>query len=205
MKKAEEFNKMPKIKRELNQLQKKAIEIGVLDDAGYFMQMIAAVHEHGTTIKAKKSYLTIPLNDEATKTPARQMPGLFFMKSSNGNAFLARDRANKKGSDRMFLLKKQVKIPKRSFINYTFEAQNKRWNAEIENQVFKIMCGQQSADGMLLYIGNIIKKDIKNRIRDIKVPRNAPLTASLKGKDDPLMNTGRLRDVVTARVIEQSI
>lgn len=205
MKKTEEFNKMPKIKRELKKLTQKEIEIGVLDDAGAFMQMIAAVHEHGTTIKAKKMYLTIPLNDEATKTPARQMPGLHFMKSSKGNAFLVRDKPNKKGSELMFSLRKQVRIPKRSFINSTFEVQNRRWNSEIENQVFKIMCGTQSADGLFHYIGNIIKKDIKNKIRDIKVPHNAPLTTSLKGKDDPLMNTGRLRDVVTARTVNKTI
>lgn len=78
-------------------------------------------HEYGATIKpVRKQWLTIPLG--AVKTPAgvargraRDFQNTFFRRSKTGNLILFQKRGER--IIPLFVLKKQVKIPKRPYLD----------------------------------------------------------------------------------------
>ncbi|HAA3363342.1 TPA_asm: hypothetical protein GEH59_15260, partial [Listeria monocytogenes] len=67
---------MNKAIRELDQLDRYSLQIGLFGEDDSFIQMIAGVHEFGLTIRPKGKYLTIP-TPEAGDRRARDIPGLF--------------------------------------------------------------------------------------------------------------------------------
>lgn len=77
-------------------------------------------HEYGATIKPIRSqWLTIPLQAVKTRAGvargrARDFTNTFFRRSKTGNLILFQKRG--KGIVPLFVLKKQVKIPKRAFL-----------------------------------------------------------------------------------------
>lgn len=53
-------SRIPKVKRDLRELNSLAVEVGVLGTAGNHYTMIARVHEFGVTIKRGQSEIVIP-------------------------------------------------------------------------------------------------------------------------------------------------
>lgn len=73
------------------------------------------VHEFGATIRPRRARaLTIPLNAEARARPARQIRGLFLIRSKKGNLLLVRKTAD--GVEPFFLLRDEVRIPRRPYV-----------------------------------------------------------------------------------------
>ena len=64
----------------------------------------------------------------------------------------------------------------------------------------KVLSGQSSAEELCEKMGNVIQKDIRKKIRDIKTPPNAPSTIARKGSSNPLIDTGLLHQSVTYKV-----
>ena len=56
------------------------------------------------------------------------------------------------------------------------------------------------ADGPARNLAPLLVRDIQNRIRHWNQPANAPLTQRLKGRNNPLVNTGELRASITSKV-----
>lgn len=188
---------MPKIKSELTKLSKMDLEVGILDNAGNFIKMIANVNEFGMTIKAKKQWLTIPLNNESTGKRAKDFPGIFKPK---GKRILAIKDGD--GIKPMFALVKEVRIPQRSFVRSTYTDKKDEWNNLISNQIFNIVLGRQTAEGLLILLGNTIKREIQQTITNKKTPKNSPITIANKGRDDPLVDTGKMRASVSYNIIK---
>lgn len=184
--------------RELAELDRYSIEIGIFGSDDSFYAMIANVHEFGMTIKAKNKYLSIPTKEAGDRKPS-EIPGLFQPKGKN--VLAVADKTAENGIKVMFILKESVNIPERSFIRSTFDEKNDEWMDFLEKQIEKLCELEIDAQTVFKRLGARIAGDIQDKIRDIRTPPNAPLTIENKGSDNPLIDTGGLRMHVTWKLV----
>jgi len=170
--------------REISSLKGKTIKIGPNCADGSHLATIAGANEFGATIKAKKGFLAIPLVPEAKgKRPKDFGDELFFVPGSNkGHGFLAR-KNGKNQIQRIFILKKQVKIPERSYLRGAFDRRETHDRAEriLGDMMNQLIAGSIDADLILSALGASYVSSVKQRISSNIQPANAPLTAQLKG------------------------
>lgn len=184
------FDNKPKRRAELEKLMHTQIIAGVPLENDY-LQMIAGVNENGMTITAKKQWLTIPTAAAGTRK-ASEIPGLFKPRGKNVLAVQDGD-----GIKVMFVLKKSVTIPSRPFI-WTTDKKNRQKYARIARDgVIDIIRGKSDADKVMHQLARTMTNDIRLTIRDFFEPANAPLTVERKGRNDPLMDTGKLIGSIT--------
>lgn len=186
-----------RLQRELDELDRYAIEIGVFGSDDSFYAMLAYVHEFGMQIRAKKKYLAIPTKAAGLKRPADFGNELFKPKGKN---VLAIAKGNG-GIEVMFILKESVNIPERSFIRSTFDEKNDAWMNFLESQIERVCELEIKARDVFERLGGIIAGDIQKKMNDIHTPKNAALTVSNKGSSNPLINTGELKRHVTWKVV----
>jgi hypothetical protein len=184
--------------RELAELDRYSIEIGIFGSDDSFYAMIANVHEFGMQIKAKNKYLAIPTKEAGDRKPS-EIPGLFQPKGKN--VLAVADKTAENGIKVMFILKESVNIPERSFIRSTFDEKNDEWMDFLEKQIEKLCELEIDAQTVFKRLGARIAGDIQDKIRDIRTPPNAPLTVENKGFDNPLIDTGGLRMHVTWKLV----
>lgn len=98
---------------------------------------------------------------------------------------------------------KEVDIPARSFLRSTFDAHNKEWQEVMTKGVKAIIDGKMTANQVIGRTGRLMRAEIKKGIRAKKSPANAPLTVAVKGKDDPLEDTGKLRSSIHYRTVKR--
>ncbi|USK71759.1 hypothetical protein [Peribacillus asahii] len=187
---------LEELEREINELNRYAVEIGVFGSDDSFYQMIAGVHEFGMQIRAKNKYLAIPTKEAGTKRP-RDFDGLFKPKGKN---VLALADGNG-GIKVMFILKESVNIPERSFIRSTFDENERDWSEFIEDQIEKLLSLEITAEQLFERLGALIVGEIQKKMTDIRTPANAALTVANKGSSNPLIDTGELRRHVTWKVV----
>lgn len=104
-----------------------------------------------------------------------------------------------------YIKKKSVSIPARRFMERTITRHEGRWQTLAMQQLTKLMNGDGTAMMALHMIGHIAVEQMKSEIVRFKVPHNAPLTVANKGFDDPLIDTGALRDAINYRIVPKSI
>ncbi|WP_143463350.1 hypothetical protein [Levilactobacillus enshiensis] len=104
-----------------------------------------------------------------------------------------------------YIKKKSVSIPARRFMERTVSRHEGRWQTVAEQQLAKLMNGDGSAMMALEMIGHLAVEAMKSEIIRFKVPHNAALTIANKGFDDPLIDTGALRDAIDYRIVPKSI
>lgn len=110
-----------------------------------------------------------------------------------------------KNGVRTYIKKKSVSIPARKFMERTITRHEGRWQTIAVQQITKLMNGDGSAMMALHMIGHIAVEQMKSEIVRFKVPHNAPLTVANKGFDDPLIDTGALRDAIDYRIVPKNI
>lgn len=188
---------MKKVIKELDELDKYSLQIGLFGEDDSFIQMLAGVHEFGLTIRPKGKYLTIPTK-EAGNRSAREIPGLFKPKGKN---ILA--TSNKSGKlTVMFYLKEEVNIPERPFLRSTFDENNAKWSEMFDSWIDDVVQGSLSAKQVYQRLGAVIQGDIQMKIRNLYDPSNAPATVARKGTNNPLIVTGKMRQSVTWKVVK---
>lgn len=104
-----------------------------------------------------------------------------------------------------YIKKKSVSIPARRFMERTIARHEGRWQTLAMQQLTKLMNGDGTAMMALHMIGHVAVEQMKSEIVRFKVPHNAPLTVANKGFDDPLIDTGALRDAINYRIVAKSI
>lgn len=194
-------NNLPKLLKVLEKLESKSINVGVLSKSGETILKIANAHEFGAFIKPNTGkYLTIPLSKKYKGVGARTVKDLFFIKSKNGNAFLARKKG-KGNIELCYLLKESVEIPERPFIRGTFD----NCISDIENlvsmQLRMLVDGITDIDSAFDAIGNHCVNLVRTYITNGISPANAPLTASNKGSSTPLIDIGSLLKAVDYEIV----
>ena len=200
-----EVNKLPEIIRELRDLDKYRVEVGVLLDVGgkglAFLQMIATVNEFGAQIKAKNGgSLAIPTELAKGKRPADFGNKLFVPKGKNVLAM-----SNGDGLDVYFILVKSVNIPERSFLRTAIDNHLNKLTDLVAHGIQEIVAGNMTALELYKRLGNALTIRIKANIVKKMKPHNAPLTIANKGKDNPLIDTGSLLKSISYRVVSNEI
>ncbi len=139
------------------------------------LQMIAIVNNDGATIKAKN-------------VPYLMVPTL----SKDGQ----------KGYVRL----KEVHIPSRQFLERTMVRNKGHWRSYAREQTMKVLAGDLKARPALDYLGHLATEQMKDVITKWTRPHpNAPLTINNKGFNDPLIDTGALRDSITYEVVPKAM
>lgn len=194
--------------RELDELDRYAIEIGVFGSDNSFYAMIANVHEFGMTIKPKKGKnLAIPVHKNAVgKSPGDFGEELQPMFSNlNGKTEVyglgVKKNASSNEMEMYFLLKKSVNIPERSFVRSTFDEKNDEWMDFLETQIEKVCELEIDARTVFERLGSRIAADIQKKMNDIRTPKNTAITIANKGSSNPLVDTGELKRHVTWKVV----
>ncbi|EAC4967781.1 hypothetical protein NMB04_002846 [Listeria monocytogenes] len=189
---------MNKAIRELDQLDRYSLQIGLFGEDDSFIQMIAGVHEFGLTIRPKGKYLTIP-TQEAGDRRARDIPGLFKPRGKNILAVAGPDGK----LTVMFYLKKEVNIPERSFLRSTFDEKSNKWGELFEGWIDDIIHGKLSAEQVYNRLGAKIVDDIQMKIVEIQTPaKSAATLARNPRKNNPLIVTGKMKNSVTWKVMK---
>ncbi len=94
------------------------------------------------------------------------------------------------------------KAPERPFLRGWRESEKKEINSKVEDIKNAIFTGK-NVDSELKEIGEWGKGRVSKYITDLQTPPNAPSTIAKKGKNDPLVDTGRMRDSVEARILDR--
>ncbi|EOH4067264.1 hypothetical protein ACL698_001529 [Listeria innocua] len=190
---------MNKALRELDQLDRYSLQIGLFGEDDSFIQMIAGVHEFGLTIRPKGKYLTIP-TPEAGERRAREIPGLFKPKGKNILAVAEPDGK----LTVMFYLKTEVNIPERSFLRSTFDEKSNKWGELFEGWIDNIIQGELTAEQVYNRLGAKIVDDIQMKIVDIQTPAKSGATLAMNPqKNNPLVVSGRMKNSVTWKVMRK--
>lgn len=188
----EDFDLLTPGLEKLSQLSRDRLVVGV-PWSDQHLNMIGIVQEFGTTIKPKNSqYLVIPTKNAKGKRP-KDIPGLF----KAGHVLAVNDKSQPYGMRIMFILKESVVIPKRPFLRFTEDHNLDKWTELAADLAFNVLLRKINPEEFYSRLGEVIVNDIKNTIKKFDNPHNAPLTIDNKGFDDPLIQTGKLRDSIT--------
>lgn len=92
------------------------------------------------------------------------------------------------------------KIPPRPFLFSTVEERKKAWIRILADGAKKALVGKKSVHNVLSEMGFNMANDVRNTIITKRSPKNAPSTIAKKGKDDPLVHSGKLADSIDYEV-----
>lgn len=188
------FNHIPEIVERLHDIESHHLYVGV-PIGNDFLTMVALVQEgglnddySGTTIHAKNyPYLWIPTAN-AHGRKASEIPGLYV----RGHAAGYNDPDYEYGFCVCFILKKSVHIPARPFIRQTNQRHYREWSDLFVKKAWQAARGDININDCFLIVGQTIKNELQDAIRQMKQPPNAPLTINRKGEDNPLEDTDHL-------------
>lgn len=95
-------------------------------------------------------------------------------------------------------------IPSRSFLRSTFDENLNDYENFLINAVANLTDARsRSPRTVMVQLGARIRNDIVKKITRLRNPPNAPSTIAQKGFDNPLIDTGAMRNAVRSRVIEE--
>lgn len=186
-------NNIPKLMKSLKQLNGATIKVGVPDGE---MADIAAVHEFGATISAKRrKYLAIPLQRKYKGRSPTEFSDLFFVPSkSGGGGTLCKSKGKGKNAkvEACYWLTKSVKIPERSFLRACMDEKEKDFYKLAEKQLDNWLQSNSDPEPMLNALGLQFRGYVQKYIRDLSSPPDSGLTKAVKGSGNPLIDTGAL-------------
>ncbi|WP_084054191.1 hypothetical protein [Desulfonispora thiosulfatigenes] len=96
---------------------------------------------------------------------------------------------------------KDIKIPERSFIRSGFEDRKKEIYKTAKKLLIRVLSLDIRTNQFFDLVGQYSVDQIQEYLTDLKEPSNHPMTISNKGSSNPLINTGKLRDSITYRVV----
>lgn len=88
------------------------------------------------------------------------------------------------------------KIPERSFLRSTFDNGRFAYIQALRFSVTQVLEGQRSLEQSMGRLGLRVLSDVQTTITELDDPPNAPYTIAKKGADNPLIDTGRMRQSV---------
>lgn len=164
------------------------------------LNMIALVQETGKHIQAKNyPYLVIPTGNAVGKKTS-EIVGLY----QRGHALGIDDPSQSNGFKVMFVLKQSVDIPARPFMRLTLNHHADEWTELFASEVLKVALNPQgTVDDVFKTVGKRMVADMKDTINKLSQPANAPLTAERKGFNNPLVDTGILRDSIDYFIVNK--
>lgn len=203
-----DINRIPELIKIVEDLGRTEIHIGIFGSDDAFVLMYANVNEFGCTIKPKGKRLAIPLCKQAKEKSPREFSDLYTIKAKNGrdgekeSLYLVRN----KGADKiefMYWLATEVTIPERSFIRGGFDAKENLFGKQATTLLKKVLAFEMTTDDFFETLGSYIVSEFQRYLNDLKEPHNAPITTYAKQKSNPLVDTGRLREAITYKVVKK--
>ena len=195
-------NRFPDLVNVLEELQRTEIHIGIFGSGDSHLLMIANVHEYGVTIKPKKAKrLAVPLNKKARERSPRSFNDLWPLKAADGALYLVRDKGSNE-IEFMYWLATSVTIPERAFIRGGFDANANRFSQRAVKLLKQVISGRLDIDGYFDLMGDFIVGELQAYMTNLQDPPNSTATTAAKGRSNPLIDTGRLRDAITYRVVK---
>lgn len=88
------------------------------------------------------------------------------------------------------------RIPSRPFMRVAADQAEREMHAYTEHMVGLLIDGRTNAKGVDDSVGNAMKDVIQKTITGFNKPPNAPSTVKAKGRNDPLVDTGHMRDSI---------
>lgn len=183
-----------KIKPALDKLEKDlakpvTLKVGFLDGATYATGMsvaaVAMIQEYGATIAMPQRQTTV----------YRKM-------NAKGTKFLRKGRFVKKSQSNYqtthIVPAHVVTIPPRPFFRTMIQKNQDSWGPTASKLLKDNNYNVLKVAGLM---GQEIKGELQQSIRDLKDPPNAPSTIARKGKDSPLIDTGYMLSRVDFEVI----
>lgn len=196
VKKTIEKDMIPEIEKKLKDLQDHRLRVGVFGKDDSLMAKIAGTHEFGADIKPKKSkFLIIPLNSKAKKSRPREIKDLWSLKVGN-DIYLVKDKG-KNDLEFYYLLTRHVKIPERSFIRAGYDENKHKLFKKNEREIRNLLMGKIDLDQYYKIMGEYSVSMTKRFMTKLKNPPKSSITlASNPRKNNPLIDSGRLRNSV---------
>ena len=195
-------SRLPQIANALEELHSREIQIGIFGKNDSHLLMIANVNEFGVTIRPKTAKrLAVPLNKRAREHSPRAFSDLFPLKTNNG-LYLVRN----KGSNQlefMYWLATEVTIPERAFIRGGFDANAKQISQKATQMLKKVILGHLDVDNYFNFMGEFIVSGLKQYMNSMRTPPNSSATVASKGSNNPLIDSGRLREAITFQVVRK--
>jgi len=195
-------NRLPDLMDILDELHRTEIQIGIFGRDDSHLLMIANVNEYGATIKPRKAKrLAVPLNKRARERSPRSFNDLWPLKLDDGRLYLVRN----KGANQlefMYWLATQVVIPERAFIRGGFDANANRFSQKAATLLKKVIVGNLNMKNFFELMGDYIVGELRRYLNNLSSPENSSATKSAKGRSNPLVDSGRLRDSITYKVVK---
>ena len=95
------------------------------------------------------------------------------------------------------------KIPARPFIGTATDEQGAGWVDTVKKQVPLVLTQKMKLSVLMDTVGKKMRFAIKDQIKFITIPKNAPATIEKKGFDNPLIDTGLMLETVDYEVIKR--
>lgn len=189
-------NRLPELEKKLKKMDGVSVQVGFFGKD--FINMVANVHEFGATIRPTKGkYLAIPISRESKGKSPLDFQGLVFLPLGSNAGIFARTKG--KTVKPLFLLKKKVVIPERSFVRTSFDEKNNV--RKIVKEAQDIYDLNFDLKKILDRIGLLMTAEIQKKIKSNIQPQNSPITTEMKGgKTKTLIDTGRLGQSVTHKI-----
>lgn len=92
-------------------------------------------------------------------------------------------------------------VPERSFLRSTVREQQEKYAGLLAKDLGKLVDGKMDIEQVLARLGTVATRDVKRKIVSLKDPINADSTIDAKGSDNPLIDTGRLRQSIDYLVV----
>lgn len=93
-------------------------------------------------------------------------------------------------------------IPERPFMRNTVRNNKNKYLRAMKTEAPRILRGEVGTRQVLSKLGVLGQNDIQDEITSLRSPPNSPVTIALKGSDNPLIDTGEMRQSVTWKIDE---
>jgi len=87
-------------------------------------------------------------------------------------------------------------VPARPFLANAMRDNNRAYHAQMKTAAVSIFEGRMTVDAALQRLGGLAGADVEESIVSLRTPPNSALTISLKGSDNPLVDTGEMQQSV---------
>lgn len=94
-----------------------------------------------------------------------------------------------------------INIPERSFIRGGFDSKQKDIESRAIYLLKKVLLMELDVYSYFDLLGDYIAGQLKDYMTDLNSPPNHPFTIERKGSSNPLIDTGRLRQSITHKVV----
>lgn len=94
-----------------------------------------------------------------------------------------------------------INIPERSFLRTGYDINKNKIIDKTEPLLKKVIALELPVDAFFNALGEYVVGQIQEYMTSIKSPANHPFTIAQKKSSNPLINTGKLRDSITYKVV----